>query len=135
MASSPAERATAPSRGPSAESASPAATPVAFALQELTACWNQGYEALVRGDLDRVQALVDIADDHVPNAGDGTSDSAAEAALRHEALAARGRLEHGMKAGLAGLQDELARARRGGQVLRGYANPLGGIGDSVTRDA
>lgn len=116
-------------------SSSPAPTAVAFALQELIACWNQGYEALVRGDLDRVQALVDIADDHVPTAGDGTADSAAEAALRQEAILARGRLEHGMKAGLAGLQDELARVRRGGQVLRGYANPLGRIGESVTRDA
>ena len=39
------------------------ASPVAFALQELTACWNQGYEALVRGDLERVQSLLELADD------------------------------------------------------------------------
>ena len=40
-------------------------SPKAFALQELTACWDQGYEALVRGDLDQLTALLEIADGHV----------------------------------------------------------------------
>ncbi len=111
------------------------AAPVAFALQELIACWDQGYEALTRGDLDRVQALLDVADDHVARAGDGRSDSPAEAKLRNDAASARGRLEHGMKAGLVGLQDELARTRRGAKALRGYGNPLLGLGGNVTRDA
>lgn len=111
------------------------ATPVAFALQELIACWDQGYEALVRGDLERVQALLDVADDHVARAGEGRSDSPAEAKLRGHAASARGRLEHGMKAGLTGLQDELARTRRGAKVLRGYGNATLGLGGNVTRDA
>jgi hypothetical protein len=120
MASSPAER---------------TASPVAFALQELIACWDQGYEALVRGDLDRVQALLDIADGHATQCGDGSTDGDAEAQLRQEARSARGRLEHGMKAGLAGIDEELARVRRGGKVLRGYANASLRLNDGVLRDA
>src|SRR5689334_16204368 len=94
-----------------------ALTPVAFALQELTACWNQGYEALARGDLERVAALLAIAADHVAAAGDGHADSAAEAALRAEATAAHGRLRHGVRAGLVGVEEELARVRVGGKAL------------------
>ncbi|MBL8752612.1 MAG: hypothetical protein JNK15_04870 [Planctomycetes bacterium] len=119
MASSPAEATT-----PSAR---------AFALQELIACWNQGYEALLRGDLDGARSLLDIADDHVAAAGDGRSDTAAEAALRIAAASARGRLEHAMKAGLDGLQQELARARHGGKALRGYGHSV--VGPEVVRDA
>jgi len=111
------------------------ALPVAFALQELIACWDQAYEALVRGDLDRVQSLLDVAGDHVARAGDGRTDSPGEARLRNDAASARGRLEHGMKAGLTGLQDELARTRRGARALRGYGNAARGVGDNVTRDA
>ncbi len=110
------------------------ASPVAFALQELTACWNQGYEALVRGDLERVQSLLELADDHVTAAGNGRGDSAAEALLRSAAATARGRLEHGMRAGMAGVQDELARGRVGAKMLRGYADPTLGVGGNLSRD-
>jgi hypothetical protein len=113
---------------------SPAESERAFALQELIACWNQGYEALARGELEHVQALLDVADDHVIAAGDGSGDSAAVAELRALAQSARGRLEHGMKAGLQGLQDELARARVGGKALRGYGNASRGIDERVARD-
>lgn len=107
MASSPTDRDPAPSRR-------------AFALQEATVCWNQGYEALARGDLDRVAALLDVADDHLRVIGDPAGDSPDEARCRREAAAARGRLEHGMRAGLQGIADELAAARHGNRVLRGY---------------
>jgi len=106
----------------------------AFALHELIACWNQGYEALARGDLERVEALLDLAQDHVGTAGDGASDTAAEAALRNEATSAHGRLQHGMTAGLSGLRDELARARVGGKALRGYGNASLRVGGNVVRD-
>lgn len=112
-----------------------ALTPVAFALQELAACWNQGYEALARGDLERVSALLAIAADHVATAGDGGHDTVAEAALRTVAAAAHGRLQHGVSAGLVGIEEELARARVGGKALRGYAEPARPLGSSVVRDA
>jgi hypothetical protein len=98
-------------------------SPKAFALQELTACWDQGYEALARGDLDQLSALMDIAADHVVTAGNGAGDTTIEQSLRQQALAARGRLEHGMRAGLQGLQDEMATARIGHKALRGYQRP------------
>lgn len=110
------------------------ATAVAFALQELIACWNQGYEALARGDLERVDALLAIAAEHVATAGTGTADTPTEAALRREATSAHGRLRHGMQAGLTGLQDELARARKGSKALRGYGNPARQLGTTVVRD-
>jgi hypothetical protein len=110
-----------------------AATPRGFALQELVACWNQGYEALTRGDLDTVEALLDVAQDHLSTAGDGNADSPAEQALRSEAMSARGRLEHGMRAGLDGLRDELSRARRGAKALRGYGNATLGIGENLAK--
>ena len=95
-------------------------SPVAFALQELIACWDQGYEALAQGDLDRVAALLEVADDHLAGAVNGAPDSEVEARLRIEAMSAKGRLEHGMRSGLAGLQEELARSRQGAKVLQGY---------------
>lgn len=118
MASSPADRST--STTPSRR---------AFALQEAIACWDQGYEALTRGDVDGVADLLSIADSHVANVGDAASDSADEARLRDLARSSRGRLEHGMKAGLHALEAELARARHGAKALRGYGDPslrLGG---------
>jgi len=109
MASSPAD----PAR-------TPPATTTGFALQELIACWDQGYEALARGDLDRVQALLDLADDHLRSLPDHTTDGPTETQLRTEAVAARGRLEHGMRAGIDGLTQELGRVRQGAKVLHGY---------------
>ncbi len=108
MASSPADAAT-----PSAR---------AFALQELIACWNQGYEALARGEVDRAQALLDVAEEHLAAAGDGLTDDATEAALRCEAISSQGRLAHAIRAGLDGIGEELGRTRRGGKALRGYGS-------------
>ncbi len=116
MASSPADPVTA------------VLSPTAFALQEIIACWDQGYEALARGDLERLSALMDVAGDHLGTVGDGSCDSELEARLRNEAVSARGRLEHGMRAGLAGLGEEIARTRRGSKMLRGYADPAHRLG-------
>jgi hypothetical protein len=126
MASSPADRGATP-----AAAAMPSAT--AFALQELIACWDQGYEALARGDLERVQALLDIADDHLRALPGHACDTATETALRAQAIAARGRLEHGMHSGLDGLQQELTRLRQGAKVLQGYGNASVGLGGNVAR--
>lgn len=95
-------------------------SPVAFSLRELITCWDQGYEALVQGDLDRLAALLDVADDHLAGAVNVEPDTEAEAKLRVEAMSAKGRLEHGMRSGLVGLQEELARTRQGAKVLKGY---------------
>ena len=111
------------------------ASPRAFALQEAIACWDQGYEALTRGDLDGVSALLELADAHVAQVGDATSDTKAEARLRDTARSSRGRLEHGMKAGLEALGRELARTRRGAKVLRGYGDSSLGLGGTVERRA
>lgn len=121
----------------SSRTETPAATasPTTFALQEVTACWNQGYEALVRGDLERVAALLEIAGDHLPNVGSGHDDNEVQAAHRRAAAQACGRLEHAMRAGLDGLQRELARTRHGGKALRGYADPTGAVGTRVRQDA
>lgn len=97
---------------------------IGFALEELAACWNQGYEALAQGDLPRVQALLDVADDHLPIAGNGEADTPDLAQLRTRALEARGRLEHGMRAGLVAMAEELAKTRLGAKVLKGYADPI-----------
>ena len=123
MASSPAE---------SRAAARP--DPLAFALRELTACWNQAYEALLGGDLPRVQALLEVADDHTAalaaTQGDRTTDLPH---LRQEADAARGRLEHGMRAGLQGLREELGRVRHGARALHGYRDPGHGLGARVAK--
>ncbi|MFM1870956.1 MAG: hypothetical protein RL398_378 [Planctomycetota bacterium] len=94
-------------------------SPAVFALRELIVCWDQGYEALARGDLDRVDALMAIAEERLEAArrgGDLPGD------LLLEAASARARLEHGMRAGLDGLRDELSRARHGERALRGYGS-------------
>ena len=126
MASSPADRGA---------TATAAATPsaTAFALQELIACWDQGYEALARGDLERVQALLDIADEHLRALPGHTNDTAEETALRAQAITARGRLEHGMHAGLDGLQAEMQRLRQGAKVLQGYKLQPPGVGDRIAK--
>lgn len=109
------------------------ASAVAFALQELVACWDQAYAALVQGDLDQVTALLDVADDHLAAAGSGRTDSPDEAQLRGIALGSRGRLEHGMSAGITGLAEELARVRHGQKTLRGYGRSDVGVGDHIAR--
>jgi hypothetical protein len=109
-------------------------SPVSFALQEVAVCWDQAYEALTRGDVDRVAALLDVAGEHVVAAGDGANDTPAEAALRREAQGAFGRLQGGMRAGLEGLQAELARSRQGAKVLRGYSGAAGALTGRVLSD-
>lgn len=94
-------------------------SPAVFALRELIACWDQGYEALARGDLERVEALMAIAGERLEAARLG-HDLPGELLL--EAASARARLEHGMRVGLDGLRDELARARHGERALRGYGS-------------
>ena len=96
-------------------------TKVAFALQEIAACWNQAYEALARGDVDGVADLLDLAGEQLDAAGDGAHDTPAEAALRREAHGAFGRLQAGMKAGMVGIDEELAKSRLGARMLRGYS--------------
>jgi hypothetical protein len=118
-----------------ASSPSEPATPTAFALQELTACWDQGCEALARGDLEKVAALMAIADGHLGGLPPARADSPAEQRLRHAAMAARGRLEHGMQAGLAGVRDELGKVRHGARALSGYRDPTRGVGSRVVHDA
>ena len=118
MASSPTDSAPSPRR---------------FALQELATCWNQAYEALAQGDLDRVAAMLDVAQEHVATAGVGGPDDATDSQLRSDALSAKGRLEHAMKAGLQAMREELARTRVGGKALRGYAQGGRSSPESLSR--
>ncbi len=96
-----------------------------FALRETIACWDQAYEALVRGDLERVEALLEIAGENLERAAALGSTSALPPELHAEATSARGRLEHAMHAGLQGLREELSRSRQGGKALRGYGQAQG----------
>ncbi|MBL8751064.1 MAG: hypothetical protein JNK78_18035 [Planctomycetes bacterium] len=104
-----------------------------FALQEVIACWNQGYEALAQGDIERVTALLEIAEDHLANAGAGEADTPEQANLRDQARAARGRLEHGVKAGLDAIRAELGQTRRGAKALRGYGDASRRLGGNVEK--
>ena len=106
-----------------------------FALQELTACWDQGYEALARGDLDRVASLMTLADDHLRALPPASDDSPVESKLRLAATAARGRLEHGMRSGLSAVREELIKVHQGVRALGGYKHLQSGIGHRVERDA
>lgn len=121
MASSPAEPTTLSAR--------------AFALQELAVCWHQGYEALARGNLEHVDRLLTLAGEHLLVAGDGADDSDVEARLRREASAVHDRLQQGIQAGLAAVQEELSRARAGSKALRGYGRTSTSVGDQVVKDA
>lgn len=112
-----------------------ASSPSEFLLEELTACWDQGYEALGRGDLDRVARLMEIAEERLSGLQPANADSPAERALRDAAMVARGRLEHGMRAGLEGVREELKTVRRGSKALSGYKDATLGVGGRVERDA
>lgn len=109
-------------------------TRVAFALQEIAACWNQAYEALARGDVDGVADLLDLAGARLDAVGTGAHDTPAEAELRREAHGAFGRLQAGMKAGLVGLGEELVKTRQGAKALRGYGHLGGAPVSRVTLD-
>lgn len=111
------------------------APPRTFAIQELIACWDQGYEALTRGDLARVASLLELADELLETTADPRQDTPEEGVLRQRALVAKGRLEHGMHSGLAGLERELADARRGAKALRGYGDPTRALGANLERRA
>jgi hypothetical protein len=95
-------------------------SPTAFAMREVTTCWHQAYEALCRGDLDSVQALLDEVDLQLPATGDASTDGVDERTQRAAMQQAFGLLQSGMQTGLDGIAGELAQARRGGKALRGY---------------
>jgi hypothetical protein len=123
-------------RPPIAATAERAGTPadIAFVLQELTACWDQSYEALARADLDRVAALMARADEHVARLADARITGDELRRLHRQALAARGRLEHGMKAGLDGVRQELRRTRDGTRALSGYRDNTRDLGGRIARE-
>lgn len=100
---------------------------VAFALQELIACWSQAHEAMGCGDLNLVGDLLDQADSQLASAGDGTGDTPEEAALRQRAVTAYALLQHAMKSGLDGIQKELGHTHRGKRALRGYVQAAGRV--------
>lgn len=100
----------------------------AYRLGELTACWDQAYEALTQGDLERVASLLDIAEEHLAGLPHASDDDSGAAAARQQAVAARGRLEHGMRVGLEGLGHELGRVRQGSKMLQGYRDSTRGLG-------
>lgn len=106
---------------------------VAFALQELIACWTQAHEAMSRGELDTVTGLMDQADVHVRGAGDGVGDSPEEVALRKRAATTYGLLQHAMKSGLDGIRKDLGKHRRGKKALRGYDRTESDAGSRLTR--
>jgi hypothetical protein len=107
---------------------------VAFALQELNACWSQAYADMTRGQLDSVAGLLDQAEQHLTAAGDGRGDSPAEAKLRRQAASSHALLQHAMRVGLDGIRDELGKHRRGKRALRGYDRTESDAGSRVLRD-
>ncbi len=133
MASSPTSR---PVDAPPVDALPVDAPPdLAFVLQELATCWDQGYEALVRGDLERVEALLGIADDFTAKLAQADLGSRKLSELHRKAQAARGRLEHAMKSGLTGLREELRKTREGTRALSGYRHGAQELGRRVERDA
>ena len=88
---------------------------------------------MARGELDTVTGLLDQSDAHVRAAGDGTSDTPAERALRQQAATAYGLLQHAMKAGMEGIRTELGQHRRGKKALRGYDRTECDAGARITR--
>ena len=108
-------------------------TEVAFALQELTACWTQAFEAMGRGELGAVASLLDQADAHIATAGDGTHDSPTEADLRTQCAQAHALLQHAMQSGLDGIKTELGQLRRGAKALRGYDRAEADLGRRLER--
>lgn len=126
MASSPANR---PAESPTNREGT------AYLLGELAACWDQAYEALTQADLERVASLLDVTEEHLTGLPPAGNDDPNLTSLRQEAMAARGRLEHGMRTGLDGLGQELKRVRQGSKVLQGYRDPTHGLGVRLRRDA
>ena len=107
---------------------------VAFALQELNACWSQAYADMTSGQLDSVAGLLDQAEQHLAAAGDGRCDSPIEAKLRRQAASSHALLQHAMQVGLDGIRDELGKHRRGKRALRGYDRTESDAGSRVLRD-
>lgn len=106
---------------------------VAFALQELNACWGQAYAGMLRGELDTVGNLLDQAEPHLAAAGDGRGDSVEEARLRRHAASSHALLQHAMRAGLDGIREELGKHRHGQRALRGYDRSECDAGSRVLR--
>jgi len=127
MASSPHNEAHSAGEAATTESS------VGFALQELIACWSQAHEAMTRGDLQSVTALLNQADEHLRAAGDGSSDTAAEATQRQRATTAYNLLQHAMETGLTGLRKEIGQTRRGKKALNGYSKAAGNTGSRLLK--
>jgi len=110
-----------------------ASSDVAFALQELNACWSQAYADMTRGQLDSVAALLDQAQPYLAAAGDGRGDSDAEAKLRKQAASSHALLQHAIQAGMDGIREELGKHRRGKRALRGYDRAESDAGSRILR--
>ena len=96
---------------PKTEDMRAAATDVAFALQELNACWRRAYDAMTRGEFKAVAGLLNAADAHLDAAGEGLDDTPVEQALRRHAASTFGLLQQALEIRATGARDEHGRRR------------------------
>lgn len=96
-------------------------------LGQLTRAYDQAYEALAQGDVERVQSLL-LHTDQLLNGFDA---AAVAEPLRREALTALGRLQGAMQKVKDATREELAQVRHGARVLHGYAQSHQGLGQRL----
>lgn len=97
------------------------------ALRQVTQLYDQAYEALARGDLDRVTALLLQSETMLQEAQQATIDPVTHA----RAIEAHGRLHAAMQRLHGEMGGELAQVRQGQRALRGYSGHRGDIGRRV----
>lgn len=105
----------------------PSSLPSTGLLPQLTRAYDQAYEALAQGDVDRVQALVQRTGDLLAQLA-GKSIAADQ---RAEAAAAHGRLQGAMQKVKDATLEELAQVRHGQKVLHGYTQVRASLGQRL----
>lgn len=104
---------------------------VAECLRALTRGFDAALEAVLQGDLARVQAQLSQNDDLLAELHATVDGEHGLAELHAAAMAAHGRLYCALRAEQQAVARELVTVRHGRRVLAGYGDPTRGIGGNL----
>ncbi len=99
-----------------------ASSPTESALQHIVDCYGRALDAVGRGDLERVQQLLDEAQGRLSGLHEPAQDSPEENTLRKRGVESHGRLVAAMNKSRTELLLQLQKVRQGKKLLSSYGH-------------
>ena len=99
-----------------------ASSPTETALQHVVDCYGRALEAVGRGDLERVQHLLDEAQRLLSSLQEPAQDSPAASTLRERGVESHGRLVAAMNKSRTEVLLQLQKVRQGKKLLSSYGH-------------